>query len=178
MSKKQQKAEQAKWEALQPKLQAARDNRGIWEIPDDDKDYLKIVSELRAKLSIPAAPAMPLFQTAMASLGAKGDLLPQSSGAQRQHQDKVADKGPSLDWFGLVHTPVPIPKALKIPDAREALHKEWDKLEGKNAWDLKAVRPKAQVIKEAKAEGRSVHFGSLMELCNIKNSQLGKEFWT
>ena len=43
---------------------------------------------------------------------------------------------------------------------------------------MKAVRPKAQVIKEAKAEGRSVHFGSLMELCSIKNSQLGKEFWT
>ena len=73
-----------------------------------------------------------------------------------------------------MHTPVPIPKALKIPDAREALHKEWAKLEGKNAWDLKAVRPKAQVILEAKAGGRGVHFGSLMELCHIKNSQLVK----
>ena len=45
---------------------------------------------------------------------------------------------------------------------------------GKNAWDLKAVRPKAEVINEAKAGRRSVHFGSLMELCHIKNSQLGK----
>ena len=36
------------------------------------------------------------------------------------------------------------------------------------------VGPKAQVIKEAKAGGRSVHFGSLMELCHIKTSQLGK----
>ena len=57
---------------------------------------------------------------------------------------------------------MPIPKAFEIPDAREALHKEWDKLEGKNAWHLKAVRPKAQVIKEAKAGGQ------------MKNSQLGK----
>ena len=47
-------------------------------------------------------------------------------------------------------------------------------LGGKNAWDYNAVRPKAEVIKEAKAGGRSVHFGSLMELCHIKNSQLGK----
>ncbi len=152
MGKKQQKIEIAKWEALQPKLKAARDKRGIWEIPDNDTEYLKIVSDLRVKLSGPAAPAMPLLQTVMASsLGAKGDLLPKDRGAGRQHQDKVADKGPSLDWFGLVHTPIPIPKALKVPAAREALHSEWAKLEGKNSWDIKAVRPKAQVIKEAKA---------------------------
>ena len=179
MGKKQQKIEIAKWEAPQPKLKAARDKRGIWETPDDDKDYLKIVSDLRAKLSVPAAPAMPLFQTVMAApLGAKGDLQPKKKrGAQRQHQDKVADKGPSIDWFGLLHTPIPIPKALKVPAAREALHSEWAKLEGKHAWDVKAVRLKAQVTKEAKAEGRSVHFGSLIELCSIRNTQLGKEFW-
>ncbi len=98
MSRKQQKAEQAKWEALQPKLKAARDKRGLWEIPDDDKDYLKIVSELRAKLSVPAAPAMPLFQSAMASLQSSGGPEDsQSSGAKRQHQDRAADKGPSID---------------------------------------------------------------------------------
>ena len=44
--------------------------------------------------------------------------------------------------------------------------------------DLKAVKPKAKVVAEAKRFGRSVHFGSLMELCHIKNSQLGKKFWT
>ena len=86
---------------------------------------------------------MPLLQTVMTSnLGAKGDLLPQDRSAVRQRQDKVADKGPSLDWFGLVHTPSPIPKALKVPAAREAFHSEWAKLEGKCAW---GGRPKAQV---------------------------------
>ena len=94
MGKKPQKIEIAKWEALQPKLKAARDKRGIWEIPEDDKDYLKIVSELRAKQSVPAAPAMPLFQTVMAApLGAKGDLHPKNKNVtHRQHQDKVANK--------------------------------------------------------------------------------------
>ena len=67
MSKKQQKIEIAKWETLQPKLKAAREKRGIFEIPDDDSEYLKIVSDLRAKLSGPAAPAMPLVQTILAS---------------------------------------------------------------------------------------------------------------
>ena len=168
MGKKQQAAEKAEWEALQPKLKAARDKRGLWEIPADDKDYLKILSDVRAKLSVPVAPAMPLFQSAMASLQSSGGPdAQQSSGAKRQRQDRAADKGPSEFWFGLVHTPVPMP-------AQESLHKEWAKLEGKNAWDYKAVRPKAQVIKEAKAGGRSVHFGSLMEQRHIKNSQLGK----
>ena len=56
------------------------------------------------------------------------------------------------------------------------MRNEWDKLEGKNAWDYKAVRPKAEVIKEAKAGGRSVHFDSRMELCHIKTASSVKNF--
>ena len=65
------------------------------------------------------------FETAVASLQSSGrpDAL-QTAGAERQHQDHTADKGPSENWFGLVHTPVPIPKALKNPEARDALGKE------------------------------------------------------
>ena len=40
------------------------------------------------------------------------------------------------------------------------------------------VQPKAEVIRDAKARGVHVHFGSLMELCHIKNSQMGEEFWS
>jgi hypothetical protein len=78
----------------------------------------------------------------------------------------------------MVHTPVSIQKALQIPEARAALEKEWNKLETKRAWNTAKVRPKAEVIAESKRTGRPVHFGSLMDLCHIKNSQLGKEFWT
>ena len=176
MSKKQKKVEIEKWEALQPKLKEARAKRGIFEIPDAEAtEFHKIVSDLRTKLSAPVAPAMPLVRSILASnLEDQGNLNTEDAKFPRQHQDKVADKGPSAEWFGLAHTPVPIPKALKIPAAREALQGEWKKLEGKNSWDLKAVRPKAQVMKEARADGREVHFGSLMELCSIKNSQLEK----
>ncbi len=104
--------------------------------------------------------------------GEKENLEPKNEETRRQHQDKVADKGPSLDWFGLAHTPIPIPKALKVPAAREALHSEWAKLESKNSCDVKAVRPKAEVIKEAKAEGRSVHFGSLRSYAVLRTASL------
>jgi hypothetical protein len=39
----------------------------------------------------------------------------------------------SEDWLDFVHTPLPIPKALKIPDARKTLEAEWEKLERKVA---------------------------------------------
>jgi hypothetical protein len=63
-------------------------------------------------------------------------------------------------------------KALRIPKAKEAADKEWTKLGNKNAWLLDTVKPRQQVIKEAKAKGRSVHFGTLMDLCHVKHSEL------
>ena len=97
----------------------------------------------------------------------------------RPHQDHCAPRGfASEEWFAFVHTPVSIQKALTIPDAKASLDKEWGKLENKKAWDVNKVKPKAEVIARAKSTGRPVHFGSLMDLCHVKNSQLGKEFWT
>ena len=72
IGKKQKARDIAKLKAVQPKLKAARDKRGIWEVPADDKGYLKMLSEVRAKLSVPAAPAMPLFSSASASLQSSG----------------------------------------------------------------------------------------------------------
>ena len=69
---------------------------------------------------------------------------------------------------------------MQIPDAIKAMKKEWDKLEVKSkpAWDVTQVRPKADVIREAKMKKKSVHFGSWMELCHIKNSQMDKQYWS
>ena len=64
MSKKQKKFEIEKWEALQPKLKKARGKRGVNEIPEAEAtELLKIVSNLRTKLSVPVVPAMPLVQS-------------------------------------------------------------------------------------------------------------------
>ena len=43
---------------------------------------------------------------------------------------------------------------MKIPAAKAAVDKEWEKLEKILAWDLTKVRSKREVIDEGKDEGR------------------------
>ena len=40
-------------------------------------------------------------------------------------------------------------EAMKIPDAKAAVEKEWEKLEKISAWQLTKVRNKNEVIEEA-----------------------------
>ena len=42
----------------------------------------------------------------------------------------------------LVHKFVPMPQEMKIPDAKEAVNKEWKKLETIPAWQLDKVKSK------------------------------------
>ena len=42
---------------------------------------------------------------------------------------------------GLVHTSVPMKKAMTIPNAKKAVDGEWDKL-AKRAWNVSSVKPK------------------------------------
>ena len=67
-------------------------------------------------------------------------------------------------------------QAMKIPDAKAAVEKEWEKLEKILAWQLTKVRNKNEVIAEARNDGRKVHFASLMDLCHLKNSELEPQF--
>ena len=67
-------------------------------------------------------------------------------------------------------------EAMKIPDAKAAVDKEWEKLEKIPAWQLTKVKNKTEVIAKARNEGRKVHFASLMELCHLKNSELEPQF--
>ena len=64
----------------------------------------------------------------------------------------------SEEYWALVHTPIAIDKALKIPAARAALEKEWKKLEGRTAWLLNTVREYDDVESEARKQNRNVHF--------------------
>ena len=43
-------------------------------------------------------------------------------------------------------------------------------------WQLTKVRNKKEVIAEARNEGRTVHFASLMDVCHLKNSELEPTF--
>ena len=65
-----------------------------------------------------------------------------------------------------------MPQAIKIPAAKTAVDKEWEKLEKIPAWDLTKVRSKKEVIDEARTKGAKVHFSSLMDICHLKNAEL------
>ena len=63
------------------------------------------------------------------------------------HEDHIAGKGDnSLQHYHLGHKFIPMPQAMKIPAAKAAVDKEWEKLEKIPAWGLTKVRSKKKVI--------------------------------
>ena len=65
-----------------------------------------------------------------------------------------------------------MPQAMKIPAAKAAVDKEWEKLEKFSAWNLTKVKSKKEVIDEARTSGATVHFASLMDICHLKSAEL------
>ena len=78
----------------------------------------------------------------------------------------------SMTHYSLVHNFIPMRQAQKIPDAKAAVEKEWEKREKIPAWQLTKVRNKNEVTTEARNRGRTVHSASLMDFCHLKNSEL------
>ena len=96
---------------------------------------------------------------------------------KRIHEEHIAGKGEnSLLHYNLVHKFIPMRHAMKIPDAKAAVDKEWEKVETLPAWQLEKVKSKKEVIKEAQKNNNKVHFASLMDLCHLKNSELEPQF--
>ena len=94
----------------------------------------------------------------------------------RPHQDHTAPKGfASCEQMAMVHLPIPINKAMKIPDAKKAVDAEWLAHHQKKTWNVNKVRPKAEVIAEAQKNNKSVHFGRLMDLCHLKHAELEQQ---
>ena len=65
---------------------------------------------------------------------------------------------------------------MKIPDAKAAVDKAKEKLETIPAWDVRKVKSKKEVIKEAQKNNNKVHFASLMDFYHQKNSELETQF--
>ena len=57
--------------------------------------------------------------------------------------------------YGLVHKPVFVQEAMKIPEAKSAVEEEWHELDTVPAWDVKKARPKSEVIRQAKKEWKN-----------------------
>ena len=96
-----------------------------------------------------------------------GESLP------NHHEDRIAGKGEnSLQHYNLVHKFIPMPQAVKIPAAKAAVDKEWEKLAKISAWNLTKVKSKKKVIDEARMSSATVHLASLMDICHLNKAEL------
>ena len=184
--------ERQKWSDEKPKLDNARRLRGIYFIDPEDKEFKETIKNARRKLETPMAPAMPCKTSKNSQHGAtrgksneiksklvcileasESTRLRMGESLPNHHEDHIAGKGDnSLQHYNLVHKFIPMPQAMKIPAAKAAVDKEWEKLEKISAWNLTKVRSKKEVIGEARTKGAKVHFASLLDICHLKNAEL------
>ena len=164
--------EKQKWSIEKPKLDNARRLRGIYFIDPEDKEFKETIRNARKKLETPMTPAM------LCKKSKKGEIrsmtndfksnfacILEASEATRMRMEECLPKYHEDLFAGEGYT-------MKIPAAKAAVDKEWEKLEKIPAWDLTRVRSKSEVIDEARTKGAKGHFVSLMDICHLKNAEL------
>ena len=196
MSDAAKKKAKQRWAIEKPKPDNARHLRGIFFIEPNDEEFQPTMKTARRKLEVPTPAGMPCEipiknsgethrniekrKTRYACIvDADESTRPWLEGAgHKLHQDHITAKGViSITHYSLVHKIIPMPQALKkIPDAKAAAEKEWEKLEKILAWQLTKVRSKKEVIEDARKKGRKVHLASWMDLCHPKNSELEAQY--
>ena len=184
--------EKHKWAIEKPKLDNARRLRGIYFIDPEDKEFKETIKNARRKLETPMAPDMLCktckkskhgetrsktndfkFKFACILEASESTRMRMEESLPNYHEDHIAGKGDnSLQHYYLVHKFIPMPQAMKIPAAKAAVDKEWEKLEKFSAWNLTKVRSEKEVIDEARTNGSKVHFASLTDICHLKNAEL------
>ena len=155
---KAQNREEQDWAREKPKVDNARKLRGIYYIDPDDRDVSDILKNARRKLERPMAPVMPCkrmdkqhpsitqavqsndidkeLKTMYGCIVESHESAKQRAESQQSkfHDDRTAGKGfTSMTHYNLVHKFIPIPQAMKIPDAKAAVDKEWKKLENRSS---------------------------------------------
>ena len=180
------------WSNEKPNLDNVRRLRGIYFIDPEDKEFKETIKNARKKFETPMASAMLCTTSKKSQHGetrgksndfksnfacileaSESTRLRMTDSLPNYHEDHIAGKGDnSLQHYNLVHKFIPMPQAMKIPAAKAAVDKEWEKLEKIPAWDLTKVRSKSEVIDEARTKGAKVHFSSLMDICHLKNAEL------
>jgi hypothetical protein len=157
---------------------------------EEEEDYHLKLAQAKAMNPLPPASAMPTMRYLMPGTLAnpqkpnrwRKNTLTSSQDAsateltptQRTHQDHFQTAGfQSESFYAMVHKPIPIEQALRIPEAVKAIKSEWDDLDSKPAFDYDAVQPKSVIQARAQSSKRPTHFGSVMVLCHLKNSGIG-----
>ena len=163
--------------------------RGIFFIDPEDKEFKETIKNARQKLETSVVLAM-LCKIMKKNCGSGGSnkvktklacileadestRLRMGNSIPHNHEDHIAGQGEnSLQHYNLVHKFFLMPQAVKIPAAKAAVDKKWEKLEKISAWNLTKVRSKKEVIDETRTSGSTVHFASLMDICHLKNAEL------
>ena len=188
MGKHAKLKEKQKWPEEKLLLENARKLRGIHFIDPEDTEFKETVKNARKKLETSVALAVPCkimknsgsgasnkIQTKLACIleADESTRMRMGNSIPHRHEDHIAGKGEnSLQHYNVVHKFIPMPQAMKIPAAKAAVDKEWEKLEKISAWNLTKVKSKKEVIDEARMLGATVHFASLMDICHLKNAEL------
>ena len=93
---------------------------------------------------------------------------------KRIHEEHIAGKEKnSVFHLNLTHKFIPMPQAMKIPDAKAAMDKERKKLETSPAWD---AEQEGRHKRFTEKNNNKVHLASLMDLSHLKNSELEPQF--
>ena len=192
MRRNAQLKERQKWSHEKPKLDNAKKITRNYFIDPEDKEVEETIKNARQKLETPMAPAMPcktsksnqhwvtrgksnkikskracILEAIESTKLRMGESLP------NHHEDDIEEKGTIHCSITIWYTKfTPMHQAMKIPAAKAAVDKEWEKIEKIPAWDTTTVRSKKQVIDEARTKGAKVHFASLMDTCHLKNAEL------
>ena len=148
------------------------------------REFKETIKNARKKLETSVAPAM--LCKIMKNCGSGGSnkvktklacileadestRLRMGNSVPNYHEDHITGEGDnSLQHYNCVHKFIPMPQAMKIPAAKAAVDKEWEKLEKISAWNLTKVRRKKEVIDEARTKGVKVHFASPMDTCHFR----------
>ena len=188
MGKNAKLKEKQKWSHEKPHLDNARKLRGIFSLTPRTRNLRRPLRMLARNWKYQwLAPAMPckiLKSNENCGSGASDKVktklacILEAGGSTRlrmgeslptHHEDHIAGKGDnSLQHYNMVHKFIPMPQAMKIPAAKAAVDKEWEKIGKNSAWNVTKVRSK----KEARTKGEKVHFASLMDICLLKNAAL------
>ena len=101
-----------------------------------------------------------------------------SVNGKHKHEEHIADRiYNSVSLYSWVHLPIPVAKAMRIPEAKVAV------FQGRNfsktilpAWQESKVRNKKEVIEKAHREGKTVHsFCHVHGLVPPQKFQMGQE---
>ena len=183
MGKHAKLKEKQKWSNEKLHLENARKLRGIYFIDPEDTDSRR-PSRMRVRSWKHQSLLLCLVKLWKKNCGSDGSnkaktrlacileadestRIRMGNSIPHHHEDHIAGKGEnSSQHYNLVHKFIPMPQAMKIPAAKAAVDKEWEKLEKISVWNLTKVKSKKKVIDEARTSGATVHFASLMDICH------------